>query len=198
MPLVRIVVPTNQTNSSANVDNLMLFQETPLAGAYVIDPERREDDRGFFARIYCAREFSELGLSTDLAQCNIAYNLTSGILRGMHFQKAPHQEVKLVRCTMGSVFDAIVDVRPESPTYRQWFGVELSAQNRRQLYVPKGFAHGYLTLEDNSELTYQVSEFYTPEAEAGLRWNDPAVGIEWPAIEIQDISEKDGRWPLLD
>lgn len=176
----------------------MIFTETKLRGAFIIDMEEHRDNRGYFARMWCSKEFEEQGLNADMAQCNIAFNHQSDILRGMHFQRQPWAEVKLVRCTRGSVFDAIVDMREDSETYRQWVGVELTEDNHRMLYVPEGFAHGYLTLEDNSELFYQVSQFYTPGAEGGLRWDDPAIGIEWPGSGRYTISDKDKNWPLLE
>ncbi len=174
----------------------MIFTETELQGAWIIDIEARRDERGYFARVWCAREFEAKGLKTDLVQCNIAYNHSKGILRGMHYQQAPHAEVKLVRCTRGAVYDVIVDLREDSPTRLKWIGVELTEDNHRMLYVPEGFAHGYITLQDNSELFYQVSEFYTPGAESGLRWDDPRVGIKWPDQGELLISEKDRSWPL--
>jgi len=176
----------------------LIFTETDLQGAWIIDIEPHRDERGYFARVWCAREFEEQGLKTDLVQCNIAYNHSKGILRGMHYQQAPHAEVKLVRCTRGSVYDVIVDLREDSPTRLKWIGVELTEDNHRMLYVPEGFAHGYVTLQDNSELFYQVSEFYTPGAEGGLRWNDPRIAIEWPEQGELLISEKDRSWPLLE
>jgi dTDP-4-dehydrorhamnose 3,5-epimerase len=172
------------------------FHETELPGAFVIEPERMEDDRGFFARTWCVREFADHGLSTDLVQCNVSYNARQGTLRGMHYQVAPHAEVKLVRCTRGSIFDAIVDLRPDSPTFRRWVGVELSAENGRMLYIPGGFAHGFQTLEDGSEIFYQMSTFYHPESARGLRWDDPAVKIAWP-LEAVNVSEKDRAYSLL-
>jgi dTDP-4-dehydrorhamnose 3,5-epimerase len=172
------------------------FQETELPGAFVIEPERIEDDRGFFARIWCIREFADHGLSTDLVQCNVSYNARKGTLRGMHYQVAPHAEIKLVRCTRGSILDVIVDVRPESPTFHRWVGVELSARNGRMLYIPEGFAHGFQTLEDGSEVFYQMSTFYHPESARGLRWDDPAVGIEWP-LDVAVMAEKDKSFALL-
>lgn len=176
----------------------MIFTETDLQGAYVVDLERREDERGFFARAWCRNEFVEAGLSPDLVQCNISYNRRRATVRGMHYQLPPHAEVKLVRCTRGAVYDVIVDLREGSPTYRRWLGVELSAANGRALYVPEGFAHGYQTLADETETFYQVSAFYTPGAERGLRWNDPAIGIRWPLPDDPVISEKDRSWPALD
>ena len=173
----------------------MIFTETELPGAYVIDLERREDERGFFARAWCAEEFAEHGLSTKLVQANLSFNLRKGTLRGMHFQVDPHAEAKLVRCTRGAVYDVIVDLRPGSDTYKRWVGIELDADSRRAVYVPEGFAHGYQTLEPETETFYQVSEYYTPEAEGGVRWDDPAFGIEWPDPANALMSEKDRSWP---
>jgi dTDP-4-dehydrorhamnose 3,5-epimerase len=173
----------------------VIFTKAPLEGAFVIDLEKREDDRGFFARAWCEREFADYELVTRLVQCNLAFNQRSGTLRGMHYQEAPYAEVKLVRCTRGAVYDVIVDLRPDSTTFMQWMAVELTAENRRMLYVPEGFAHGYQTLVPETEVFYQVSEFYTPDAEGGVRWNDPAFAIEWPATETRTISEKDASWP---
>lgn len=172
----------------------MIFTETKLKGAYIVDLEKREDERGFFARGWCQNEFEAHGLTPRVAQVNISSNKKRGTLRGMHYQIAPYEETKLVRCTRGALYDVIVDLRPASPTYRQWFGVELTADNYKMLYVPEGFAHGFITLQDETEATYQVSQFYTPGSERGLRYNDPAFGIEWPA-EVQVISEKDKSWP---
>jgi len=174
----------------------MQFTETKLPGAFVIDLQTREDPRGFFARSFCQKEFEDHGLKPLVAQCNCSYNHRRGTLRGMHFQLAPAAETKLVRCTRGAIYDVIVDLRPESPTYLQHVGVELSERNRRQLYVPELFGHGYLTLTDGAEVTYQVGEFYTPGAERGLRYDDPALSIEWP-VTVEVISEKDANWPLL-
>lgn len=173
----------------------MIFTPTELDGAYVIDVEPREDERGFFARAWAQDEFAELGLSTEVVQANIAFNLRNGTLRGMHFQRDPHAEVKVVRCTRGALYDVIVDLRPSSPTHTRWIGVELTAENRRMLYVPKGFAHGYQTLADDTEAYYQVSAAYAPDAEGGVRWDDPAFGIDWPDPEPPVMSEKDRTWP---
>jgi dTDP-4-dehydrorhamnose 3,5-epimerase len=172
----------------------MRFQETPLSGAYLIELEPVGDPRGFFARAWCAREFSEQGLDPGTVQCNLSFNHQRGTLRGMHYQIPPHAETKLVRCIRGSIYDVIIDLRPESPTYTHWFGAELSADNRSMLYIPKGFAHGYQTMEDNTEVFYQVSEFYRPGSEGGVRWNDPRFGIEWP-LEVSVISAKDQALP---
>ncbi|MBD0291002.1 MAG: dTDP-4-dehydrorhamnose 3,5-epimerase [Thermoleophilia bacterium] len=176
----------------------MIFTETDLSGAYVVDLERREDERGFFARAWCRNEFVDAGLSPDLVQCNISYNRRRGTVRGMHYQLPPDAEVKLVRCTRGAVYDVIVDLREGSPTYTRWIGVELSGENGRALYVPEGFAHGYQTLADETETFYQVSAFYAPGAERGLRWDDPAIAIRWPLPGDPVISEKDRSWPYLD
>jgi dTDP-4-dehydrorhamnose 3,5-epimerase len=172
----------------------MLFLETKLQGAFIIDLQRIEDSRGFFARAFCKREFEQHGLNPTLFQCNVSFNPNKGTLRGMHYQVEPVREVKLIRCTAGAIFDAIIDLRTGSPTYRQWTGVELSAQNRRLFYVPEGFAHGYLTLTENTEVFYQVSEFYSPGYERGIRWNDRAFQIEWPN-EPLIISPKDAAHP---
>ena len=173
----------------------MIFSRTSLEGAYVIEIEPREDERGFFARAWCLREFAEHGLSSELVQASIAWSRRKGTLRGLHFQHPPHAETKVVRCTRGAIYDVIVDLRPSSPTHRQWLGVELTAENRRMLYVPEGFAHGYQTLADDTEIFYQVSAFYAPEAEGGVRWDDPSFGIEWPDSESPLLSDKDRAWP---
>lgn len=174
----------------------MIFTETELQGAFVIDLERREDNRGFFARAFCQHEFADHGLKPVIAQANIGFNRRRGSVRGMHFQYPPAAETKLVRCTRGAVLDIIVDLRPESPTYLDHISVELSADNHRAIYVPERFGHGYQVLEDETETSYQVGEFYTPEAEGGLRYDDPALGLTWP-LPITEISDKDAGWPLL-
>jgi dTDP-4-dehydrorhamnose 3,5-epimerase len=171
----------------------MKFTKTELPGATVIDLERREDSRGWFARVYCEREFEAAGLTTRVAQTNMSLTKQRGTLRGMHYQAAPYAEDKLVRCVQGAIWDCIVDLRADSPTYRKWIGVELSDANGRMLLVPKGFAHGFVTLTEDCAVTYQVSEFYTPKAERGLRWNDPAIGIRWP-VSVEDMSDKDRNW----
>lgn len=176
---------------------LMLFEDLRLAGAFHISLQKVEDDRGFFARTWCHDEFTAHGLNASLAQSNISFNKMKGTLRGMHFQAVPHAESKLVRCTLGSIYDVMIDMRPESPTYLQWYGAELTADNREMLYVPEGFAHGFQTLKDNTEVTYHVTEFYTPSAEGGVRYNDPAIGIAWP-LPVDMISAKDANWPLLE
>jgi dTDP-4-dehydrorhamnose 3,5-epimerase len=173
----------------------MIFSETGLPDAFLIDLERVEDERGFFARAWDERELSEHGLESRVAQCNVSFNKRKGTLRGMHLQRPPHQEVKLIRCTRGGLFDVIIDLRPESGAYKRWIGVELTADNRRMLYVPRGFAHGFQTLEDDTETFYMVSEYYTPGAESGVRWDDPVFGIEWPLGRPTEISEKDQHWP---
>jgi dTDP-4-dehydrorhamnose 3,5-epimerase len=172
----------------------VIFNETKLPGAFEIELERRADDRGYFARTWCAREFAEHGLATTLAQCNVSFNAYQGTLRGMHWQAAPHQEAKLVRCTAGSVWDVIIDLRPESPAYLQHVGVELTAGRGNMLYVPEGFAHGFLTLEPATEVFYQMSEFYAPEAARGIRYDDPLLGIVWPA-PVAVIAERDATYP---
>jgi dTDP-4-dehydrorhamnose 3,5-epimerase len=173
----------------------MIFTETELGGAYVIDLEPREDARGFFARAWCENEFADHGLTTRIAQCNLSYNRSAGTVRGMHYQAAPHQEAKVVRCTRGAIYDVIIDLRPESPTFKRWTGVTLTAENRRTLYVPEGFAHGYQTLADETETFYFVSARYAPDAERGVRWDDPSFGIRWPEADGRTISEKDRAWP---
>jgi dTDP-4-dehydrorhamnose 3,5-epimerase len=174
----------------------MIFTESPLAGAYTIDMTRREDERGFFARSYCAQEFSAHGLPADMPECSVSFNLRRGTLRGMHFQSAPHTEDKLVRCTAGGIFDVIVDLRAGSPTQRRWFGAELTAENRRSLFIPKGFAHGFITLCDATEVFYMISVPYVAGFERGVRWNDPALAIEWPMDPVV-ISPRDAAYPLL-
>jgi dTDP-4-dehydrorhamnose 3,5-epimerase len=172
----------------------MRFTETRLKGAYVLDLERREDERGFFARTWCEDEFRQHGLNPRLVQCNISFNNRRGTLRGLHYQIAPHEEAKLVRCTMGAIYDVIVDLRQGSPTYMEWTGVELSAANRRSLYVPEGYAHGFQTLTDDAEILYHMSEFYAPGAGRGLRWNDASLGIHWP-LAVSVVSEADSSYP---
>lgn len=171
----------------------MIFSETKLDGAYILDLEKYEDERGFFARAFCQEEFEEHDLNPVVAQTNISLSKHKGTLRGMHYQVAPHQEAKLVRCTAGALYDVIIDLRPDSSTYTEWVGVELTRENHRMLYVPEGFAHGFITLADDTEVTYQVSEFYAPGAERGVRYDDPAFDIEWP-IPVEVISEKDKHW----
>ena len=174
----------------------MRFTPTRLSGAFILDPERREDARGHFARTFCRREFEAHGLKPDIAQANIAWNARKGTLRGMHYQVAPAAETKLVRCTRGALWDVIVDLRPDSPTFLEHVGVELSAENGRQLFVPELFAHGYITLADDTEAAYQVGEFYAPDAERGIRYDDPALGIAWP-VPVEVISDKDATWPAF-
>jgi dTDP-4-dehydrorhamnose 3,5-epimerase len=172
----------------------MKFEETRLSGAYLLEIELIEDERGFFARTWCEQEFAERGLDSRLVQCNTSFNKKKGTLRGMHYQIAPHAEVKLVRCTMGAIYDVIIDLRADSKTFKQWVGFELTADNRTMLYIPEGFAHGYQTLSDGAEVFYQMSEYYAPECARGVRWNDPAFRIEWPAAE-RIISERDLSHP---
>jgi dTDP-4-dehydrorhamnose 3,5-epimerase len=173
---------------------MMLFTETKLAGAFIIDIEKREDQRGFFARSWCQHEFEACGLISRLVQMNLSFNPKQGTLRGMHYQIAPHAEAKVIRCTRGAIYDVIIDLRPSSPTYTQWIGVTLTADNYKMLYVPEQFAHGYQTLEDRTEVTYQVSQFYAPTFERGARYDDPVFGIVWPTA-VRVISDKDKTWP---
>jgi len=175
----------------------MIFTETKLRGAYIIEPEIIADERGFFARTWSEEEFSMERLNTQLVQCNASGNKRKGTLRGMHFQTSPHAEAKLVRCTAGALYDVIVDLRRDSPTWGRWFGAELTRQNLRMMYVPEGFAHGYQTLADDTEVFYQMSEYYHPESARGIRWDDPTIAIEWP-LEISVISERDRMLPLID
>lgn len=172
----------------------MIFTETKLRGAFVVEPERFEDERGFFARTWSQKEFSEHGLDARMVECNVSFNKKKGTLRGMHFQAAPHGQAKLVRCTAGAIYDVIVDLRPDSSTFRQWTGVELTARNCRMLYVPEDFAHGFQTLEEDTEVFYQMSEYYAPQSSSGVRWNDPAFGIEWPPDE-RTIIARDRAYP---
>lgn len=172
----------------------MNFDKTDIEGVLIITPQRAEDARGFFARVWCAHEFAEHGLSNTIAQMSVSRNRSAGTLRGMHFQIAPNQEVKLVRVTKGSVYDVVVDLRPGSRTFLKSAGFHLSEANHRMVYVPKGFAHGFLTLEDDSELFYQMSEFHAPESARGIRYNDPKLGIEWPG-EVRLISPRDAGYP---
>jgi dTDP-4-dehydrorhamnose 3,5-epimerase len=172
----------------------MVFTETELRGAFIIDVERVEDERGFFARSWCQREFEAYGLYTQWVQCNVSFNKQKGTLRGMHYQAAPYAEVKLVRCTMGAIYDVIIDLRPDSPTFKRWLAAELTMHNRRMLYIPEGFGHGFQTLEGNTEVFYQMSQFYAPEYARGVRWDDPAFKITWPA-EKRIISERDRGLP---
>lgn len=172
----------------------MKFIETGLQGAVIVEIEKLQDQRGFFARTWCKREFEKYGLDATLVQANVSYNLRKGTLRGMHYQVEPYGETKLVRCTQGAICDVIIDLRPESPTYRKWVGVELTAENYRMLFVPQMFAHGFQTLVDDSVVTYQVGQFYTSGSERGIRYNDPAFGLRWP-VEVSVISDKDKSWP---
>jgi dTDP-4-dehydrorhamnose 3,5-epimerase len=175
----------------------MIFTESPLAGAYVVELERLRDERGFFARAYCAEDFAARGLGPELRQCSVSYNARRGTLRGLHYQEAPHEEHKLVRCTAGAVFDVIVDMRTSSPTYRQWFGAELTFDNRVSLFIPPGFAHGFVSLTDHAEVYYMISVAHAPQSSRGLRWNDPAFAIAWPVLPTV-ISARDAAYPLLD
>jgi dTDP-4-dehydrorhamnose 3,5-epimerase len=172
----------------------MRFHETKLPGVFEIDLDPIHDERGFFSRSWCRREFEENGLNPVVQQCNVSFNEKKGTLRGIHYQAEPHPEAKLVRCTQGAIYDVVVDLRPGSPTFKKWIGVFLSSENRRMAYVPEGCGHGLLTLEDRTEVSYQMSEFYYPELSRGVRWNDPAFQIEWPAIP-SIISDRDKLIP---
>ena len=173
----------------------MKFIPTKLEDAFIVELERHEDDRGFFARAWCRDEFADHGLVPELSQCSISRNSHAATLRGMHFQTPPHEEAKLVRCTTGAIFDVIVDLRPDSATYTEWLGVELEAERGNALYVPKGFAHGFQTLVDESDVMYMISDPYVPKAASGVRWDDPAFAIEWPHAEARTISDRDLAWP---
>jgi dTDP-4-dehydrorhamnose 3,5-epimerase len=172
----------------------MIFSETRLKGAYILEVQKLEDNRGFFGRTFCQNELGRLGLNTTVAQANVSFNKKKGTLRGMHYQTAPYGETKLVRCTRGAIYDVIIDLRPGAQTCGQWIGVELREDDYRLLYVPEYFAHGFQTLEDNTEVIYQVSQFYTPGSERGIRYDDPAFRIDWP-MEVGVISDKDAGWP---
>lgn len=174
----------------------MRYTETPIAGAWLLDIEPQQDARGFFARTVCREEFTRHGLNGEIMQQSISWNALKGTLRGMHYQAPPHGEEKLVRVTRGVVFDVIVDIRPDSPSRRRWFGVELSAENRRQIYIPRGVAHGFQTLVDETEVLYEMTAAFQPAAARGLRWNDPALGIRWP-LSVTVLSAQDAGWPLL-
>ena len=174
----------------------MKFSATPLRDAWLIDIEPREDERGFFARSWCRSEFTSHGLDAEIAQESMSYNLRIGTLRGLHFQRPPHEETKVVRCTRGAIFDVIVDLRPHSTTYRRSYACELTAENRRALYIPKGFAHGFQSVAEKAEVLYSISTFYNPQAAAGYRYDDPAFGINWP-LPVAIISERDLSWPVL-
>ena len=172
----------------------MIFTETKLKGAFIVELERREDQRGFFARTFCQREFQEHGLNPHVAQCNMSSSKRKGTLRGMHFQAAPYEEAKLVRCTRGAIYDVVVDLRPESPTYKQWAAVELTADNHCMLYIPEDCAHGYQTLVDDTEICYQTSNFYAPDYARGVRYDDPEFRMSWP-LPVESISDADRCWP---
>ena len=172
----------------------MIFTETKLSGVTIIDLEKRGDERGFFARSWCQEEFQDQQLFSKVVQQNVSFSKFKGTLRGMHYQVAPYAETKIIRCPRGAVFDVVIDLRPDSETFKQWFGIELSADNYKMIYIPQGFAHGYQTLTDDTEVTYLVSAFYTPKAERGVRYNDPAVLIQWP-LPVTTISDKDMNWP---
>lgn len=172
----------------------MKFTRTPLPGVFLIEPEPMEDERGFFARTFCAQEFARHGLNPHLSQCSVSYNCRAGTLRGMHWQAEPHAEAKLIRCTQGAIYDVALDLRPYSPTFKRWFAAELSAVNRHMLYIPEGCAHGFQTLTDDCEVCYQISAPYVPEAAQGVRWDDAAFGIEWPLTTQRVISARDSGY----
>lgn len=172
----------------------MKFLPIELVGAYVVELEPFQDERGYFARTWCRREFAEHGLVSDLVQCSISYNRLRGTLRGMHYQRAPHEETKIVRCSRGAVYDVIIDLRPQSPTFKQWAGFELTATNHRMLYIPPGFAHGFQTLVDDSDVSYMMSNWHEPSSAAGVRWDDAAFGILWPQ-PVSVISDRDHNYP---
>ncbi len=176
----------------------MKFSPTKLAGLWIVEMERHEDERGFFARSWCRREFEQHGLNPRLVQCNVSFNRKKGTLRGMHFQVAPHEEAKLVRCTRGAIYDVAVDLRPASPTFKQWLAAELTAENGSALYIPEGFAHGFQTLENNTEVFYQMSEFYHDDLAHGVRWNDPAFAIQWPRADEIFLSQRDKNFPSFE
>jgi dTDP-4-dehydrorhamnose 3,5-epimerase len=175
----------------------MIFTESALPGVFIVDVERLADERGFFARTYCTEEFAAKGLGPELRQCSVSFNAHRGTLRGLHLQEAPYEERKLVRCTAGSIFDVIVDVRPGSSHYRRWVSLELTAENRRAVFIPPGFAHGFITLSDSSEVYYMISLPQAPAYARGVRWNDPAFGIGWPMTPTV-ISARDAAYPLLE
>ncbi len=175
----------------------MIFEPLDLDGAYLIKPELHEDERGFFARSFCKKEFKAHGLVDEYVQCNISFNKKKGTLRGMHFQKSPYEETKLVCCIRGSIFDVVIDLRADSKTFKKWIGMELSSKDKRILYIPKGFAHGFVTLTDNTEVYYQMSEYYSPEHLDGVRWDDPTFNIIWPINDPPQISDKDKGYNFL-
>jgi len=175
----------------------MIFTETKLAGAFLVSIKELTDDRGFFGRSWCKKEMEDHGLNGNVVQSNTSFSKKKGTIRGMHYQRHPFEETKLIRCTKGAIFDVIVDLRPDSPTFLQWFGAELTEENHKMVYVPENFAHGFITLEDDSEVTYLVTEYYTPGAEAGIRYNDPMLNIDWPT-QATVVSEKDQSHPDFD
>jgi dTDP-4-dehydrorhamnose 3,5-epimerase len=175
----------------------VIFKETKLKGAFIIEPERVEDERGFFARTFCRNEFEAHGLNPHLVQCSVSFNMKKGTLRGMHYQASPHEETKLVRCTSGAIYDVMLDLRPTSPTFKQWVSVELTGENRRMVYIPEGVAHGFQTLEPDTEVFYQMGEFYHSESSRGVRWNDSSFVIQWP-IAQPIVSVRDQELPLME
>ena len=176
---------------------VLKFEPTPLPGAFVIEPEKLGDERGFFSRTFCQRQFAERGLEKEFVQSSISFNHDEATLRGLHYQAAPAEEAKLVRCTMGCLYDVIVDLRPDSPTFTKWHATQLSAENRRMVYIPRGLAHGFLTLQPNVEILYQITPHHDPALARGVRWNDPVLGIEWPR-DVNVISARDRSYPDFD
>jgi dTDP-4-dehydrorhamnose 3,5-epimerase len=172
----------------------VIFKPTELPGAYLIEPDRRSDVRGYFARTYCEREFTDQGLEPHVSQCSVSYNHRKGTLRGMHYQSAPFEEVKVVRCNRGSIYDVVIDLRPESPSYKKWFAAQLDEENGKMLYIPRGFAHGFQTLADDTEVYYQMSQVFSPEHARGVRWNDPAFSVAWPDAD-RIILDRDQNYP---
>lgn len=172
----------------------MNFIETGIEDLYIVELNKIGDERGFFARAWCEKEFSDKNLASRMVQANTSYSKEKGTLRGLHYQVSPHQEAKLMRCIKGSIFDVAVDLRPDSKTYKKWFGIELTESNRKMLFIPEGCAHGYQTLSEDAEVLYMSSAFYAPEAERGVLWNDPAIGIEWPIVDNLNITDKDKSW----
>ena len=173
----------------------MKYTETKILGAFIIEPEKMEDERGYFIRGWCKSQFDARGLASNFVQFNISSSKKAGTMRGLHYQIPPHQETKLIRCTKGALYDVIIDLRMKSPTYMQWLGVELRADTYKMLYIPEGLAHGFLTLEDNTEVFYPASQIYYPLSERGIRWNDPNFDIKWPKTDVRILSEKDKNWP---
>ena len=181
---------------SRGENSFMIFIETKLKGAYIIEPKKLEDERGFFARIWDKDEFSKMGLDSKIVQSSISLNKKKGTIRGMHYQSKPHEESKIVKCVRGKIFDVLIDLRPNSETFKEWFSIELTEDNYKMVYIPKGVAHGFQTLEDNTEISYNISNFYNPRSSKGVRWNDKKFGIKWP-LKVSIISQRDASYPLF-